>query len=244
VAALLEDGVSGPAAAARAREVEAFAKTVTTRAAKRAMAFFFVKHAARAAALGNADRQPPRRALPPGLAVPVAAGHPGRLGAARLCVSPSRRALELSVARAALPEGREWMRALEWCGVEVVLTCGDRHFVSRRLLARSRWEATALKRAGVSPERINGALWAAGFDRPFRWRGWPVARTGGADPGLVLRFAQAWQAELDAALAAGWLLHRSQGDVIAQLWLGFPLEEERLSRWLERQTLEAVVELR
>lgn len=234
-AGLLEEGAEGPEEAARGRELEAFARTVTAPEAKRAMAYFFTKHAARAATLGNASREPPERALPEGFAIPLRRT-PQRLAAAWLFPAPSLRACELSVARDALAEGRAWMRALEWRGVDVVLTCGGGRFVSRRLLARSRQEAAALRRAGVSPARLNAALWAAGFDHPFRWRGWPSAREGGADPGLVLRFARVWQAALDSALADGWLLHPSQGEVIAQLWLAFPLEEERLSRWLKRHT--------
>jgi enoyl-CoA hydratase/carnithine racemase len=207
-AALLEaSGGLGPAEA-RARELEAFADTVVSRSAKRAMSFFFVRHAARAASLGDAQRRPPRVRLTP------RAGHTG--GPAALLRLPSllgplpelavraagrqslagegfcvhwpwgtgRPACEVAATQGGLAAGREAARALEWLGQEVVLTragaggARPAGTVSARLLRATRAELARLQREGHAAARINRALWEEGHARPFRWADWPQARAG------------------------------------------------------------------
>jgi hypothetical protein len=185
----------------------AFARTVTAKPAKQAMSFFFVRHAARAASFGSADRVVPRvRARIGGEAGSASARAAWRrVVEAETGVLPNKEislavvsprearwgqvsalfphglgvpVCEISGRREDLARARALGRWLVWLGVETVITLGGGEHVSRVLLDRTRGVLRRLVAAGISASRVNQALWDLGFGEPFRpLRGWPRTRT-------------------------------------------------------------------
>jgi enoyl-CoA hydratase/carnithine racemase len=247
VESLLRAGIHEDAEVCRRREVAAFARTVVDRAAKNAMGFFFVRHTARAASLGSAQRNVPRVRLrfagrpadrtasfghrSRTRTITFASPRMARCGRVALFfpLGVSAPFCELSTPRSDLAEARKIGEALAWLGVEPVVTLAC---VSDRLLARTRELLRELVARGVSPAKINRAFWDVGFERPFRFRGWSRSRASVPPNGAVVGlFATLWQRTLEEALREGALLHPSQGEVLIHALFDFPLELGMFGRW-------------
>jgi enoyl-CoA hydratase/carnithine racemase len=207
---LLASSASASPGTCRRREVMAFARTVTAMPAKQAMSFFFVRHAARAASFGSADRVVPRVRARVGSDAGSAAARAAwrRIVEAETRVLPNREAplavvsprearweqisvffphglgvpvCEISARREDLARARALGRWLVWLGVETVITLGGGEHLSRVLLDRTRGVLRRLVASGTSASRINQALWDLGSGAPFRpLRGWPRTRRRGA----------------------------------------------------------------
>jgi enoyl-CoA hydratase/carnithine racemase len=248
VESLLRTGIHDDPEVCLQREVAAFARTVVDRAAKNAMGFFFVRHTARAASLGSAQRSVPRVRLrfartlanrtaslvqrtAPTRTITFASPRMARCGRIALFFPLGAGApfCELSTPRSDLDEARKVGEALAWLGVEPIVTLAG---VSNRLLAGTRDLLRQLVARGVSPAKINRAFWEVGFERPFRFRGWSRSRAS-VPPNVpvVGHFATLWQHTLEEALREGALLHPSQGEVLIHALFDFPLELGMFGRW-------------
>jgi len=273
---------------ASAAELRAFAATVTQPEAKRAMSFFFVRHMARAAALGSTGRHAPAlRLLPPrapalaplarALALPAAAAGGARalalgtragaglrvhLGPSAAPDAPSApvelllaeaqgRLVEVAVGEGGEALAREVAGALEWAGLEPVLTRPRAGFALARL-ARA-WEQALeqLRARGDSHAAIAQALWEGGFARSpaqlrAAWEGKAPGRAGTraarAAPGAFEALCAALVRACAALLDDGTLVHPAQADVLAQGLFDFPLEEGSLLQYAERVGLAALLQ--
>ncbi len=229
VAELLARGTVEPVETCRAREVEAFARTVTSPAAKRAMGFFFVRYAARAASLGSADRTAPpvEMDVHPGVDVLHPLGEE-----ARLC--------EISAAPGDRDAARAVASALAWQGFEVVVSLGSGAHVAAELVRTTR---AFLRESGLDEtselRSLEAAFWELGAADPLRVLGGArrdddrtTTRADGTARMRVRALASAWQTTIDRAVERGVLRHVSQGDVLVHALFDMPVELGGFSRWL------------
>lgn len=263
-ARLIDESIARSPEIARRLEVQAFARTVTSAAAKRAMSYFFTRHMARSAGVGSAERRRPEVALRSegggelsrliqsrtpssldvrALRVTTTGRREGRVGAVRLYLPATRDSslCEVATGERSAELAKEVGRYLQWVEVDAVVTRTTRGFVSARLLQQTRRELSALVASGVSPEQLNGAFFRVGFAQPFQFPGWSRQRKKGAPPGVVERVAAVWLKELLRAKRSGALLHSSQGDVLIRGLFDFPLEFGSFFQWVERRGLKTLL---
>lgn len=263
VRSLLVEGASATAEQSRQKEWSAFAETVTSRAAKNAMSYFFVRHAARAVSLGTAQRTIPELSLSltgavtgahRQLLVRTSAIHPSRVlplqveshtrlagpGLSLLLpYGPKVPFCEVGVTEEGLDEGRKVAAYLNWMGLEAVLTRPAPQHASTVLLAGTRRALWQWASAGIAPARINRALWDGGFARPFRFAGWPRQRARQGHARILPQLASVWRGLIADLLRTGVLTHQAQGDVLIHALFDFPLEAGTFSRWALGQKTDA-----